>query len=44
MYKEILRLKRIAENGDLYLGCYCKPKECHCDVIKSCIEWFIERR
>ena len=22
------------KNGeDIYLGCFCKPKECHCDII-----------
>jgi len=24
---------------DLVLGCYCKPKACHGDVIASCIRW-----
>jgi hypothetical protein len=27
------------KHGILYLGCWCKPKACHADVIKSCLEW-----
>jgi len=41
VYKELLRLKTIAESGDLYLICWCKPKPCHGDVVKACLEWMI---
>lgn len=27
------------KNGEeIYLGCFCKPKRCHCDVIKQKFE------
>lgn len=45
LWKEI-RLGRIT-NKDLQelkgkrLGCFCKPKECHGDVIASAAEWAI---
>ena len=28
-----------ANEGDLYLACYCKPLPCHGDVLKEAIEW-----
>jgi len=40
---ELSRLKQIALEGDLYLGCWCAPLPCHGDVIKSCIEWCIAK-
>lgn len=27
-----------AKNGDVNLVCYCAPKACHCDYIKSLVE------
>jgi len=27
------------KHGDLTLFCWCAPKACHGDVIKSCLEW-----
>lgn len=35
---ELERLKELAAKGDLYLGCWCKPKICHCDIIKKHLE------
>ena len=26
------------EHGNVNLGCYCKPKACHCDVIKEYLD------
>jgi hypothetical protein len=40
---ELHRLKDIAMKGNLILGCWCTPKACHADVIKSAIEWAIEK-
>jgi hypothetical protein len=37
--REFYRLFQIAKFGDLVLACWCKPKACHADVIKSAIEW-----
>ena len=36
--KELNRLLRIAQNGDLNLGCWCAPHACHRDVIKEVLE------
>ena len=35
---ELDRLTEIAENGNLYLACWCAPEICHGDVIKAEIE------
>lgn len=39
--RELLRLLEIAKHGDLYLRCFCAPKACHGDVIKECLEHFL---
>lgn len=26
------------QNGELFLGCYCAPKRCHCDTIKRYLD------
>ncbi|MGB3205202.1 MAG: DUF4326 domain-containing protein [Crinalium sp.] len=38
---ELLLLKKQAEEGDLNLLCFCAPRPCHGNVIKSCVEWLI---
>lgn len=38
---DISELVSFAREGDLYLGCYCYPKRCHCNVIKDRIESII---
>jgi hypothetical protein len=43
VYEEILRLSEIAKKRDLILVCWCKPKACHGDVIKRCLEWMMKR-
>ena len=38
-YKEIMRLKGLLNEGkDIYLLCYCEPKECHGDYIKYILD------
>jgi len=43
VYEEMLRLKRLAGQGDLTLICWCAPAACHADVIKACLEWMLRR-
>ena len=31
-------------HGIIYLGCWCAPKACHADIIKSCLEWMDEEK
>lgn len=38
---ELQRLVLLAYEGDLNLICWCAPRPCHADVIKSCIEWLM---
>jgi hypothetical protein len=40
----LLRLRALAERGDLHLLCHCKPLACHADVIKAVLEWMIRTR
>jgi hypothetical protein len=39
VFKELLRLKKIAEQGPLNLACWCAPEACHGEVIKKAIEF-----
>lgn len=50
MFRKLLNKSRL-ENGDLWqavinlpedavLGCFCKPKDCHCDVIIDAYNWY----
>jgi len=42
VFAELVRIKKLAEQGDVYLVCWCRPeKACHGDVIASCVEWMI---
>ena len=39
--KETLFLRKLflkAQRGNLNLGCFCAPKRCHCDTIKTFLE------
>ena len=38
---ELRRLYRLAQLGDLVLGCYCAPKRCHGETIKRFLEQFL---
>lgn len=40
---ELGKLKKIARKGDLVLSCHCAPKPCHGDVVKSAIEWALNK-
>jgi hypothetical protein len=42
-YRELVRLAGLAQEGELLLACYCHPKPCHGDVVKSAIEWIIRQ-
>jgi hypothetical protein len=42
VFAELVRIKKLAERGDVHLICWCKPKACHGDVIRSCVEWMIK--
>ena len=33
-----------AIKGDINLGCFCAPKRCHCETIKSYIDKSLEER
>lgn len=44
IHTEIMRLVRMAEDGDLELECYCAPARCHADSIKALIERLLEER
>ena len=35
---ELNKLWKAAKNGDINLVCYCSPKSCHGDTIKTIIE------
>jgi len=37
---ELRKLYRLAQRGELVLGCYCAPKRCHGDTIKRFLESF----
>ncbi|MFA5132527.1 MAG: DUF4326 domain-containing protein [Candidatus Paceibacterota bacterium] len=37
-FKEMIRLKRLSEAGNLTLLCWCWPLHCHGDVIKEILE------
>jgi len=40
--KEIDRLVEIVRNGgEIRLGCWCKPKACHGDIVRKCILYLL---
>jgi hypothetical protein len=43
VFDELIKIRdRLLNGEDIWLGCWCKPKNCHSDVIKSCLEWMID--
>jgi hypothetical protein len=38
----VVLCRRAAAGEDLSLLCYCKPLDCHGDVLKSCLEWLLQ--
>lgn len=41
VYRELLRLKEMAEKGELVLICWCAPQDCHAMTIQAAVEWLI---
>lgn len=40
---EVYRIAKLVSQGEkIKLKCYCKPKQCHGDVLVSCITWLIK--
>ena len=42
VFAELLKIKAMAERGEVCLICWCKPLACHGDVVKACVEWMIQ--
>jgi len=38
IFNELIQLEK-DKGTDLLLGCFCKPKSCHCDIIISAVEY-----
>ena len=38
MLSQLRIIYKAAKNGNVNLGCFCAPKRCHCDTIKTWIE------
>lgn len=36
-----ITIQELKEMDGKILGCFCKPKSCHGDIIKAAIEWAI---
>lgn len=44
VWNELVRIGELVLDGkNVDLVCYCKPFECHGDVIVSCINWMISK-
>jgi len=42
--QELNKIFKLAQKGDVYLVCYCKPAKCHGDVIREMIESVLKKR
>ena len=43
-YKELARIAALVKAGvPVQLACWCAPKPCHCDVLRSAVLWMMER-
>lgn len=40
-FKAVETLIEDAQTNDVILGCYCKPKRCHCDTIANYVRNYI---
>ena len=38
LFALLAKIKELAKAGDVVLGCYCAPKRCHCETIKTYID------
>ena len=44
VWDELVRLVNVLIGGnDVILGCWCKPKRCHGDIVKGCLEWMLDK-
>lgn len=44
VYQELISIaNRIKAGNNLILTCYCKPLDCHGDIIKRAVEWLINQ-
>ena len=44
-FKEIKKLAlKYALGRPIQLDCFCKPKSCHGDIIKSCVIWYASNK
>ena len=44
-YKELLSIAQRVKKGEkIKLSCYCKPLECHGDVVANCINWIVSKK
>ena len=43
VYEEIMRLITLVKEGkEINIACWCKPKQCHGDIIKEFVDYIIE--
>jgi len=38
MHRQLNEIAKLAKIGDVQLQCFCAPKRCHCETIKSYVE------
>lgn len=38
-----ITIKELQSLNGKKLGCYCKPKRCHCDILVNAIKWSLEQ-
>ena len=44
VYEYLLELvEKLRKGEDITLGCWCKPKRCHGDIVKGCLEWMLKK-
>lgn len=45
VYQELVKIgKQVKEGNEIKLVCWCKPLDCHGDVVKKCIEWMMKEK
>lgn len=44
VYEELIRLAKLEKEGKSFaLGCWCKPKDCHGDIVKLVIQFILKQ-
>lgn len=44
-FEELFSIARRVKNGEtIEFSCYCKPLDCHGDVLVACINWIISEK